>query len=69
MTSLEEDEIEITVEDKTFFEIRSHKDKIKGFKNLEDMDLHHKLKKKFHANSWNNVPISVKDVIYEVIES
>jgi hypothetical protein len=69
MRSLEEDEIEIDVEDKTFFEIRSHKDKIKGYKNLEDMDLHHKLKKKFNTNNWNNVPLSVKELLYEVIEN
>ena len=69
MRSLEEDEVAISVEDKTFFDIRSHKDKIKGYKNFEDMDLHHKLKKRFYAHSWNNIPISVKEVIYEVIES
>lgn len=53
---------------KTFHEIRSHQEAIRGYKDLHDMKDQHKLKRKFNEMSWNNVPVSVKDMLWLCIE-
>jgi vacuolar-type H+-ATPase subunit I/STV1 len=42
-----EETVEIDARDKFSLEITSHKEKLKGYKNLDELEIHNKLKKQF----------------------
>lgn len=56
-----EDHIELKA--KEFQDIKSHKDRPHGFKNIEEYANNHSLKKQFEQTSWNNIPLCIQEFI------